>query len=267
MQRYWKYMPEDEYNSRRDLWETAHSFQTFRKCPFMYRKAKDGEKPKDSAVFAFGRAAHTLILEGQDKYNASYAIGGPINEKTGKPYGVDTQAYSKWASEQGKPVLSNDQNAVLMSMASSVLEHQMASALLRHDDDTAVEAVVEAMELYGHPFQSRIDMIRAEGTAFIDLKTCANLDKFEYDAREYGYIEQMAAYRDVCRSNNASIKEVHIVAVEKQEPYRVGVWLILPESLDKASEINKQTGNELLECIDLDEWPTRYEQVRMLGLR
>ena len=44
---------------------------------------------------ATGRAAHTLILEGRERFLAEYAIGGPINEKTGQPYGTTTKAFAE----------------------------------------------------------------------------------------------------------------------------------------------------------------------------
>ncbi len=38
--------------------------------------------------------------------------GGPINARTGKPYGASTQAYADWAATQGKPVLTDEQSAL-----------------------------------------------------------------------------------------------------------------------------------------------------------
>ena len=56
-----------------------------------------------------GRAAHARILEGRDVYEGQFALGGPVNPNTGKPYGAATKAFAEWAAAQGKPVLSLDQ--------------------------------------------------------------------------------------------------------------------------------------------------------------
>ena len=57
---------------------------------------------EDRPAYLVGRAVHTLALEGKEHYAAEYAVGGPINEKTGQPFGSATKAFAEWAAKQGK---------------------------------------------------------------------------------------------------------------------------------------------------------------------
>ena len=81
-------MPADEYHAatKRNEFTTSHRLNLFRKCPALYKKTIDGLIVEgDTAAFQFGRATHTLILEGPDKFDAEFSVcDGPVNEKTGK---------------------------------------------------------------------------------------------------------------------------------------------------------------------------------------
>ena len=98
----------------------------------------------------------------------------------------------------------------------------------------------------------------------VDLKTCDNLDYFEAAARAYGYVHQMAFYRAILREASGETAPVHLIAVEKNEPLRCGVWRIADAVLDEAEHQNEAAIARLLECRRTDSWPTGYEDVRLL---
>lgn len=52
-----------------------------------------GIEDEDCPAFQIGRAVHTMVLEGGDAFDRTYAIGGPINPRTGKSFGSTSQAY------------------------------------------------------------------------------------------------------------------------------------------------------------------------------
>jgi exodeoxyribonuclease VIII len=97
----------------------------------------------------------------------------------------------------------------------------------------------------------------------VDLKTCDDLTWFEADARRYSYLHQVAFYRAVLRAASGSTFPVHIVAVEKKEPFRVGVWLVAESALDFADAENAAAIERLKECLATSTWPTGYETVRV----
>ena len=100
--------------------------------------------------------------------------------------------------------------------------------------------------------------------AIIDLKTCDTIDFFESDARKYGYMHQLAFYREVLRIASGEECPVYIVAVEKKAPFRVGVWKLAPEALDEAKAANERALSLLRECRCQNVWPTGYEELRVM---
>ena len=252
--------PADAYHAKAGEYLTSHQLADFRKCPLLYHKKRAGLIPdEDRPAYLVGRAAHTLILEGRDRYGAEYAFGGPINPKTGNPYGANTKAFAEWAEAQGKPVLADDQAALIEQMAVAVKAHEVAMTLL---SDGVAERVVRA-EYGGVPCQARLDWVSPD-YGLVDLKTCDDLTWFESDARRYGYAYQLAFYRAVvARALDQAPLPVYLIAVEKKEPFRCGVWLMGQDVLAQAQKENETAIGRLLECEHTDTWPTGYEEPRM----
>jgi hypothetical protein len=157
-----------------------------------------------------GRAAHVLILEGLERFREDFAVGGPINKKTGLPFGPATKAWTQWAETVGKPVLSDSQFETIERMNESVAMHETAVDLLQYG---IAEAVVRA-EYCGFPCQIRIDWLDPS-PSIVDLKTCDDLTWFEADSRRYGYAHQLAFYRAVLKKALGIYVPVHLIAVTK----------------------------------------------------
>jgi len=253
----------EEYQRQSDNYLSSHQLIDFIRCPLLFHKKQSGLiADKDSTSYLIGRAAHTLILEGDERYAEAYAIGGPVNPKTGKLYGANTKAFAEWAAEQGKPVLTPEQNTLVQSMAQSIRAHRYASSLLNNG---VAEGVVRA-SYCGVPCQIRIDYACRPGCDIIDLKTCDDLTWFESDARRYCYHRQMAFYRAVLAQVIDQYVPVHLVAVEKKQPFRCGVWLVSEDTLAIAQRENEAVIRWLQVCHQRDHWPTGYEEVRVLDV-
>ena len=158
-------------------------------------------------------------------------------------------------------MLADDDAATVEEMSASVKAHAIASALLA---DGVAEGVVRA-KYAGHACQARIDWINPTGGAgIVDLKTCDRMDSFEFDARAFGYLHQLAFYRAVLEAATGVALPVHIVAVEKREPYRTGVWHVAPAVLETARRENESAMASLAECRETGTWPTGFEAIRQL---
>ena len=59
---------------------------------------------------------------------------------------------------------------------------------------------------------------------------------------------------------------VHIIAVEKKEPFRCGVWRITDPALEMARRENEAAIRRLLSCQKSGDWPTGYEEIRLLDV-
>lgn len=253
---------EDAYQG---LYLTSHFLSDFRQCPLLYRQKLNGEVIiDDTAAFQMGRATHALVLGGQDAFDEEYLVSaGPINPKTGEPFGKLTKAYKDWAATQTKKIILTNEFDFMSKLQESVWAHPKAAELL---DGCACECTVRT-EFLGEKVQIRMDAFNPELKAIIDLKTCDNLDFFTNDCFKYGYAEQMAFYHDVFKTASGGIETTAwLIAVEKRIPNRCGVWQVSERMLDRAGKVNGFTVEELKACRANDVWPTRYEEPRILDV-
>ena len=250
--------PMDEYQGKSGKYLSSHRLADFRKCPLLFHKKEIGLiVDEDRPAYQVGRAAHTLILEGRDVFQKEYATGGPINPKTGKPFGARTKAYEEWADAQGMPVITEEQLQLIVSLEDSVRDHKHAIELLSCG---MPEGVIRA-EYFGVPAQSRLDWFNPE-RGIVDLKTCDNLDWLQMDARSYGYAHQMAFYRAMVFLVAGVVVPVWMIAVEKREPYRCGVWRMGADVLGIAQRENEEAISRLKKCRKAGVWETGYEAIR-----
>lgn len=251
--------PADYYHAQGTKFLSSHQLADFRRDPLLFRKKALGlVKDEDRPAYLIGRAAHALILEGREEYERCYAFGGPVNPKTGTPFGSRTKAFQDWAESQGKPVLSDEQLALIENMNATVHTHMHAAALL---SDGVAEGVVRA-EYCGVASQGRLDWFNAK-RGIVDLKTCDNLDWLQNDARNYQYVHQLAFYRALVANVVGLIFPVHLIAVEKREPFRCGVWRMGEDVLGLAQKDNEDAIERLKRCREHDHWPTGYEEIRV----
>ena len=255
--------PAEEYHAKSAEYVGSHGLGDFRQCPLLFRKRQLGLiEQVDRPAFLVGRATHVRVLEGRDVYQRQFAVGGPINPKTGKPYGSNTNAYAEWAAVQGKPVLTAEQTQLIESMAVGVAMNDHAVDLICNGQ---AEGVARAT-YEGVPCQIRLDWFNP-APDIVDLKTCDDLTYFEADARRYGYAYQMAFYRSVLALvTGGELVPAHIIAVEKKEPFRCGVWRVTDDTLAIAKQENEAAIRRWLACRQHDEWPTGYEGIRMLDV-
>lgn len=250
--------PAEVYHAKAQHNLSSHALADFRKSPLLYHRKKAGLIPQDDRpAFVIGQAAHTLILEGKETFESEFAFGGPINPKTGCVYGCRTKAYSEWMESQGKPVLTDSQLELVQSMNAGFRRSQPAMALVSSGQ---AEAVVRT-QYCGLPCQIRMDWFNPQ-VGIVDLKTCDDLTWFASDARRYGYLHQLSFYRNVLQQVMPQHMSVFLIAVEKKEPYRCGVWRVSDEVLGIAKRENEQAIEQLKRCMANDHWPTGYEDMR-----
>jgi len=251
--------PADEYHASATDFLSSHHLADFRKSPLLYHRKRCGLVPSDDRpAYLIGRAGHTLILEGRQRFDAEYAVGGPINPKTGTVYGANTKAFAAWAEARGKPVLTREQFDLLLRMHLGVSRNQHAVDLLSVG---VAEGVVRA-RYCDTDCQIRIDWLNPE-RGVVDLKTCDDLTWFEADAKRYSYVHQTAFYRAVLAEVVGQRLPVHLIGVEKKEPFRCGVWRVSDEVLGMAQRENEQAIERLKRCEAANDWPTGYEDIRV----
>ena len=256
--------PAEEYHarSRSGEWMSSHLLADFRESPVLYRSKTAGEFAEpESLAFAVGRAAHCLILEGGRAFDRRYTVtNGPVNPKTGEPFGRQSRVYCDWAAKQEREIISGREFEFIRKLEAAVRLHPLADELLT---DGVAEGVVRA-ECCSVPCQIRMDWYSPE-FGLVDLKTCDSLRWFESDARRYGYAHQLAFYRAVIREASGETVPVRFIAVEKNEPFSTGVWELTGGVLDEAEKVNEAAIARYRKCLFTGNWPTGYEEPRIIS--
>lgn len=251
--------PEEIYHGKAGEYLTSHLLADFRKCPQLYQKRKLGVLgDEDRPAYQLGRATHVRILEGREKYAKKFAIGGPVNPSTGKPYGSGTKAFAEWAEKLGKPVLTQEQADLIENLAVGVAMNTQAVDLIING---VAEGVIRT-DYCGIPCQIRMDWLN-QFRGIVDLKTCDDLTWFEADARRYGYAYQLAFYRAVLSQSINQCVPCYFVAVEKHEPFRCGVWMVSDDTLNQCARENAAAIERMKNCERINSWPSGYEEMRV----
>ena len=251
--------PADEYHAKAAEYLSSHPLIDFMICPWLYRKKQLGLiEDVDTPALLVGRGVHCRVLEGRDAYEAQFALGGPINKTTGRPYGKDTNAFRDWCKAQGKPGIHHDDLALIENMASGVAMNDEAVDLLLYGRS---EGVVRA-EYCGTSCQIRIDWTHPH-RGIVDLKSTADLTWFENEARRRRYANQVAFYQAVLGQAIGELVPSYSIAIEKVEPFRCGVWRISPKALDFAQTENESAIQRLKVCQETGTFPTGYESIRI----
>lgn len=254
--------PDAVYQAKRRDYLSSHALADFRRCPRTYRRKQLGlVREKDSAAFAFGRATHVRILEGVERFKAEFVVGPPRDPNASKVPDPRSKAHKAWVAAQTKPVVSEKDAAAIEQMQAAVRGHLFARELL----SVGVAERVVRTDYCGVACQARIDWLNPKGgRGIVDLKTTADLDGFERDVFRFGYPHQLAFYRELVVEASGVELEAHLIAVEKDEPFRCGVWQLSRRLLDRAADENVEAIEEVKRCRERDAWPTRYESLRLL---
>ena len=141
--------PAEVYHDKARNFIASHTLADFRKCPYLFWKKHSGLIPdQDRPAYAFGRAAHTLILEGRAAFAAQYATGGPVNPKTGRPFGAATKTFAEWANAQGKPVVTQEDVIALELLRNAVWTHQANGAAFIAQRQAVTDQLIAELEAY-----------------------------------------------------------------------------------------------------------------------
>ena len=255
---------EDEslYHSRSRSGEmmSSHRLIKFRECPYRYFIETISPKENEwNDSLRFGSAFHVRFLEGEYAYRFKYPIvEPPINPNTGKPFGKGTNAYNGHYAMYGDGFVTPDEDRMIASMKDSFGDHPASDPFLV---DFEAEVVCRR-RICGVDCQIRIDMLT--DFAICDVKTCADIMRFERDAFAYEYPAQLAFYRDVLEDATGVRLPVYILAFEKSESPIVGIWRVDEELLDEETVQNRNALEEYRKCRETGVYPTGFETVRVL---
>lgn len=234
-------------------------------------EALEGEPDDQTAAMVLGKALHARLLELTT--SIELIIDGPINEKTGKCYGVGTKAWDDFvAANPGKIVLGTDGREQLEGMAEAVMAHPLARKLVEAQGDSELVLVWDEVanpEQAGSPVRckARLDKL-VPGVLAWDLKTTANAapDAWSRSLHDYGYHVQDEFYRRGMLAHGLGETPFGFVVVENVAPYGVIVYEIDDESRGVARHHVARALAMVAACQQAGEWPGYPEDVQRIGI-
>lgn len=242
-------LPDTEYHRRTELGST--SVKTLAKYPpAVYRWQADNPQPHKT-VFDIGTAAHSLILEGRDGFEA-----------------VDADSWrTKAAKEEAEairargnvPLLAKDAERVY-AMHQAVMDHPVAGPLLTdHIPERSYFTTLQDV-----PVKARPDAIN--GTTVVDLKTTgADLNDLARNVNSFGYHTQQAHYEAVMESCGQPVKDFVFVFVSTQAPHMVRVIRLDDAAVDFGNDRMVHALETYKHCTETNHWPG-YEGIDTLDL-
>jgi hypothetical protein len=206
----------------------------------------------DNPAFAFGRAAHKLLIEGRDGFADEYAVR-PEEWKDWRG-----KAAQEWRDEQlkaGLTVLTQEDLFNIAGMAKALAAHPM----VKHGilDGLIERSCIWQDERTGMWLKARPDAIPSP-TDLADLKTTASVsdDDIQRSITNFGYNVQAAvAMAGVEAVTKVKPESFTLVFAEKAAPWSVRVVTLMAEDIERGASIMKWATWEFAKAVRTGIWP------------
>jgi len=251
----WQQISDTDHHGGAYLTSTA--LKAALKSPAHYRLHMQGKTP-DNAAFAFGRAAHSRVLEPWD-YPKRYAVAPKVDRRT-------KDGKSKWAAfveaSAGKEVLKHEDGNTIEAMAKSISNNPDSSRWINpdSDDNFTEQSGIVMDERYGL-LACRPDL-RVVGDYIVDLKTCArggaSPSNWEKSVVNFSYDLSAAWYVDLARRIDSHDYRFIWVVVEKEAPHAVACYEASYEQLEEGRELYGIALEVISACSARATYPASY---------
>jgi hypothetical protein len=220
-----------------------------------------------------GTLTHAMVLEGQkaaDKLLSDHFItDAPVNPKTGKPYGPNTDRVKNWlAANPDKKYIDPADLGRCSEMRDAVLNHDKAVDILSqcHDREFAVTWIDE---LTGIECKALVDFCGNNIAG--DLKTTSanwNVSALEKTNYDFGYHMQFSFYMDGLKANGFDIEEFYVIYVQNSYNPDVCVGCINYTALEQGqTDYHKAINNRILaQDIELEHCPGKFPDIIDIGV-
>jgi hypothetical protein len=174
---------------------------------------------EDKPCFVSGRLAHMAVLE-PSRFRELVVTEGPINPRTGSPYGRDTKAFAEWQAE-------NPHLTMVDPWIPAALDTMPAAVHKMMEEGEPELSVYQ--DLDGWQMKCRPDWINEKARKFWDLKSISTgggsieraIDKAIAN-RAYWFSSEW--YKDALAREYQNPFNFELVFVEKEPPHR---WRIV----------------------------------------
>jgi len=218
-----------------------------------HAQAAKANRGAPTKAMIIGSATHTVILEPWefDKEFCIADIDGRTRE--GRNLLADLKA-------RGISPVTTEQMEMIKAMDLSVRNHKSAFRLLQ--TGYAEESIFWIDKETGIQCKARTDFRRDDGI-IPDLKTCldASPEAFQRTLLDRNYHVQAAMYLDGLNENNIVAEVFVFIAVEKEPPFAVGVYVLDNDFVEIGRQQYKKALQILAQCIKDKKYPAYSEDI------
>jgi len=213
----------------------------------------------------FGQALHAAVLE-PDRFEEKVVLG-PINPKTGEPFGRDTKACREFAeSNPDLIVLGKGDRDRIKGMGEAIRAHSKALSFLKASDETELTLVWDDAAT-GVRMKAKLDTFSSlVGMGDLKSTTCARGGAFGRSMYDYGYHRQAAMYIDGAKALGMGDVPFTIIAVEKEAPHGVALYTVGDESIAVGRVEYREVLREVVKARQTGVWPGYGEDVMHLDV-
>ena len=203
------------------------------------------QKGEETDAMRLGSAVHMLALE-PEKFDGEYVVlEGPINAKTGNPYGRDTKAFTEWLEaasvDETRKVLIREDFDSSLKIAQAFHSHEIIEGLMSVEGKEFEKTLLLTYQ-YDDGSSERVkckpDCIIPAESIIIDLKTSSDPrpDEFQWSALRYGYYRQAAIYLDACEVYYGKEFRFLFGVVNSKAPNECGVFELTPGDIQRGRD-------------------------------
>lgn len=245
-------------------------------------KAAIDEVSEDTAALAFGRAAHTAILE-PDQFDYRYMEAEQCSSQTKKGdrckkmgttvlhdgHQVCSTHWLTHADQLGQQeILSPADWNHCLGMREAVHGIERAHNMLAGLEDVEVSVRWDDKET-GVACKARWDGVADfAGGCILDFKTTidASPREFERSIFKYGYHRQGAMYLEAADAHGIPAKHYVIIATEKVPPYGTCLYRLTEGAIAVGADQIRNLLGQYHDCLEDDDWYGYSEEVQDIGL-
>jgi hypothetical protein len=235
---------------------------------FHERFVSGKQKGEETDAMRLGSAVHMLALEPEKFDNEYVVLEGPINAKTGNPYGRDTDAFRKWREaasvDETRKVLIREDFDSSIKIAKAFHGHEIIEGLMSVDGKEFEKTLLLTYQ-YDDGTSERVkckpDCIIPAESIIIDLKTSSDPrpEEFMWSALRHGYYRQAAIYLDACEVYYGKEFRFLFGVVNSKAPNECGVFELTPSDIQRGRDEYHELIEEYSRRLASNNWRSDWQ--------
>lgn len=194
-------------------------------------------------------------------FHAKYLVDeGPVNPKTGKPYGRTSKAYAEWEASLTKPSVHPDELAVFDRLASAYSGHKITQAI--SDGAEVVNNAVFTADLCGVACACLVNKLYAkdDGVFAVVIKPTEDLNSVGTAPGGAACIGHSLALTElILAENGIAVLKLYRAMLERNKLPRCGYFDTLPEMRYDEAVLNRLA--DYSACLGTGKFVTKFDNV------